>query len=50
MTPDEKKDEAVRKVQEEQPAWEGSLSDVETPPAPDGHDIHTNALEEKGKK
>lgn len=26
------------------PAWEGSLSDHPTPPAPDGHDFNKNAL------
>lgn len=27
------------------PAWEGSLSDHKTPPAPDGHDFYKNLLD-----
>jgi hypothetical protein len=29
----------------EAPAWEGSLSDHKTPPAPDGHDFYKNLLD-----
>ena len=40
--PEEKVEDAP---EEEKPAWEGSLSDHKTPPAPDGHDFYKNLLD-----
>ena len=54
MSPESKDVEKVEKVAEEKapeetPAFEGSLSDAPFMPAPDGHDVTKNVLEEKSE-